>query len=75
MPEYTFLNKKNKKEVKYEMKISELDQFKLDNPHLEQLITGFGGFIPGIGHKPDDGFRDILREIKKANPRGTVDTW
>ena len=26
-------------------------------------------------HKPNDGFRDRLREIKKTHPKGNVNTW
>lgn len=53
------------------MSISACDQYLKDNPDMEQMINGF----PGIGYntvtkKPDDGFRDVLREIKKNNSKG-----
>jgi hypothetical protein len=25
--------------------------------------------------KPDSGFRDVLDKVKKAHPRGNVNTW
>lgn len=72
---YTFEHKKSKKRTIVEMPMAKLDDYKKANPQLIQVLAGFAGFIPGVGAKPDDGFRDILREIKKAHPGGTVDTY
>ena len=71
---YTFHNSKTNKEEEVWMNISELDQFIIDNPHMKQLITQFGGFVSGkTGVKSDDVFRDMLTEIKKVNPGSTID--
>lgn len=75
MPEYTFEDRKTGKQITLVMKIAERDQYLLDNPNKMQILTNPNGFIPGHGMKPDEGFRDILREIKKANPGSTIDTW
>ena len=55
------------------MSISSLLVYLKENPSLEQLVNGF----PGIGDtirlgmkKPDNGFREILRRIKKGNGKG-----
>jgi hypothetical protein len=70
---YTFINKQEIEEEHW-MNISDLDQFKIDNPDLKQIIGGFGGFVAGkTGVKADEGFRDILREIKRVNPGSTID--
>lgn len=71
MPTYRFLNKQTKEEWEQFMTISELDEFLKSNPQIEQLVNGF----PGLGYsmvlrKPDDGFRDMMRRIKKANSKG-----
>ena len=78
MANYTFYNKTTKKESIISMPISELDSFKEANPHLEQQFT-----TPNIAdptrlglHKPDSGFRDVLKRIKSASgKRSTVNTW
>lgn len=71
MPTYKFLDKKSGKEHIEFMKISELDPYLEANPHIEQLVHGapsIGDAIRiGVGQKPDEGFRDILRRIKKNN--------
>lgn len=73
MPTYTFEHKKTGKQHDVVMPYSELDKYLSDNPSLFQVFK-FGGFSGGTG-KPDEGFRDILREIKKANPGSTVETF
>ena len=78
MANYTFYNKTTKKEIIVSMPMSELDSYKELNPHLEQLIT-----VPNIAdpsrlglQKPDAGFRDVLKRIKKASgKRSTINTW
>ena len=50
------------------MSISERDKFLQENPHMEQLVNG----APAIGYstltkKPDSGFRDVLKEVKKKH--------
>jgi hypothetical protein len=78
MANYTFYNKKTKKESVISMPMSELDLFKVTNPHLEQQVT-----VPNIAdptrlglYKPDSGFRDVLKRIKKASgKRSTINTF
>jgi hypothetical protein len=38
MPTYTFVNKNTNEREEHRMSYTVLDQFKLDNPHLEQHI-------------------------------------
>jgi hypothetical protein len=79
MANYTFYNTKTKKEFDINMPISELDAYKENNPHLNQLIK----HAPAIAdpsrlglRKPDAGFRDVLKKIKKASGRkNTINTW
>ena len=78
MANYTFYNTNTKKKEIIGMPMSELDSFKESNPHLEQQVT-----VPNIAdptrlglHKPDSGFRDVLKRIKTASgKRSTVNTW
>jgi hypothetical protein len=82
MPNYTFKNETTNEVVNITMSISERDAFVLENPNMKQMITS----APTIGDtirmgmtKPDNGFRDVLREIKKKHSQGitksTVNTF
>ena len=78
MANYTFLNTLTNEELDISMPISELDDYKAQNTHLEQLIK----FAPYIGdptrlglRKPDSGFRDVLKKVKKAHRGSNVNTW
>lgn len=72
MPLYTFKNKNDGSVSEVEMKISELDQFKEDNPELETVI-GVSNLIAGQslnGGKLPEGFKDRLRLLKQKHPKG-----
>ena len=68
MPTYDFKNKRTGKVREERMTIAERDQFVKDNPHLEQVIS-FPKIVSGVDglRKPDDSFRDILRNIDKTH--------
>lgn len=71
MPEYKFHNKETNEEWTEWMSISERTKFLADNPHIEQLVYGAPAVTYRAGQrtKPDDGFRDVLREVKKKHGR------
>lgn len=82
MPSYTFKNLNTGEEFTTVMSMSEREEYLKNNPHMQQVIHS----APALGDsirmglkKPDDGFRDRLREIKKAHSRGftkaTVNTF
>lgn len=78
MANYTFYNSNTDREEDLSMPISELDNFKAQNPHMQQLIKT----APAIADstrlgikKPDSGFRDVLKKVKKAHRGSTVNTW
>lgn len=73
MPLYTFEDKTTGERQEIRMKISELDSFREENPHLKTVITG----APAIGDsirlglkKPDNGFREVLQKVKE-NHKGS----
>ena len=77
MPFYPMKNKETGEVSEMFMTISERDQFLKDNPHFTQLLTipGFGNPV-GIGSKKlPDGYKDILRTIKKKHRGTNIDTW
>jgi len=70
MPTYTF--KKDDEEKTLVLSFSEYDQWKLDNPEWQQVLTTNGGFISsrrGIHANASDNFKDRLREMKKIAGR------
>ena len=88
LPTYTFKDITTEEQERFEisMRIAELDDYKLANPHLQQVITS----APSIGDahrlgriKPDNGFRDVLRKVKEHHPgsrkkdgaKNTINTW
>lgn len=78
MPTYTFEDINTGKRTEEFMKISELDEFRNTNPHLKSIITG----APSIGDparlgriKPDDGFRDVLRNVQHHHKKDNINTW
>lgn len=82
MPYYIFLNTNTGEESEEFLSISDRTKYLEENPHIVQLVNG----APAIGdsirlgqRKPDDAFRDRLKEIKKAHSGGwtksTVETF
>lgn len=78
MPTYTFEDTNTGERIEQFMKISELDPFREANPHLKSIITG----APSIGDphrlglkKPDDGFRDVLRNVQHHHKKDNINTW
>ena len=71
MPTYKFLNNNTGEEYEDFMSISALDQFLEENPNIVQLVNGAPLIHSGRGMgKPDSGFRDLLKDIKKKNSKG-----
>ena len=70
MPTYNFRNKESGEETEITMRISELDQYKQDNPHLEQFITKAPIIARGYGttRQFDSGFKEVLQKIDERAP-------
>jgi hypothetical protein len=80
MPTYRFLNNETGEEFEDFMSISALEVFLSENPNLTQLVNGAPMISSGRGmSKPDQGFRDLLKEMKKKNSKGisrsTINTF
>lgn len=74
MPTYQFRDKETGEISEVRMSFTVLDKYKQDNPHLEQYHDSFPGVVgdAGIKNKVPDGFRDVLKSIKKANYGSTI---
>lgn len=70
MPTYNFTNNDTGEEFTEFMMISELDEYIVNNKHLTLGVSA-PSIVSGRGmQKPDNGFRDLLRTIKKGNSKG-----
>ena len=71
MPTYNFINNDTGEEFEEFMSISALDQYLKDNPNITQLVSGAPLIHSGRGlGKPDQGFRDLLKDMKKKHSQG-----
>jgi len=83
VPNYLFRDNNTGEEWKESMGISAADKYLEENPHIERLVNGFPGMSSGVMNgaksKPEEGFRDVLREIKKKSQQGisrsTINTF
>lgn len=79
MPTYTFLNTKTNLQETHIMSISELADYKKANPDMKQLIISAPALADpvrvGVGAKPSNQFRDVLKEIKKKNWGSSINTF
>lgn len=69
MPVYTFKDKNTEEIIEKKVSLSEYDDFKKDNPHLEryygsapQLVTHTGNIV----NKTPDSWKSHLKSISKA---------
>ena len=81
MPSYDFMNKDTGEVEEHRMSYTKLDQFKIDNPHLEQyhspanlpiMSDATRMSIPGYG-QPDMAFeRGVIQRMKETIPGNTM---
>jgi hypothetical protein len=75
MPTYVFYDTINKVEFEQFMTMAEREKFLKKNKFIKQILTP-SHIVSGVGRpsaKVDEGFKDILRNIKKKHPGSTVD--
>ena len=77
MPRYDFYNTETGELVEYTMSWRDLDDFKLNNPHLKQQVSA-PQIVGGTGDrvKTDAGFKEVLSKVgaKFSTLRLTNDT-
>lgn len=78
MPTYTFVDNNTGKHFEDSMSIAEKEEYLQSNPHISQTIL----HAPALGDptrlglkKPEQGFRDLLKDIKKNNRKSKINTW
>lgn len=79
MPTYLFRNKQTDEQWEDFMGISECEQYLESNPSFELLINGAPMICDptrvGVKSKPDNGFRDVLRNIKSKHRGSNINTF
>ncbi len=78
MPTYSFRDQNTNEVFEKFMSISAREQYLKDNPQLE-VVVGTPLIVSGLDRKPDEGFRDVLKEIRKKHDarwtRSTINTF
>jgi len=67
MPSYSFENTETNEQFDLILSMSERETYLKDNPHVKQIFKRFPGVVDPVRlgrKKPDDGFRDVLRNVK-----------
>lgn len=77
MPTYKFYDTKTGRHFEEFMSFTEVETFVKENPHIEWLpsLTAIGDPVRLGRIKPDNEFRDRLREIKKKHRGSKINTF
>mgnify|MGYP005989617657 FL=1 len=78
LPSYTFKNIDTNETFDSIMSMAERETFLTENPNIQQIIKT----APSIGdsvrlglRKPDDGFRDVLKNVQHHHKKDNINTW
>jgi len=73
MPTYEFINEDTDELEVYQVKLTDYDQFKADNPHLKRKITAPNLVRDnGLQGKMDEGWKENLTRIAEAHPTSAL---
>lgn len=74
MPIYVVQDTTTEEETELYCSWNELQSFLTENPD-HKLMPAAPAIVSGVAgrYKTDEGFKDVLRTIKKRNPGSTVD--
>lgn len=66
MPRYDMRNKKTGRVFEVELKIAEREQYLLDHPNIEQVLTPVAFQADVV--KVDSGFKEVLKKVHTRTP-------
>ena len=76
MPTYTLEDKETGEQHDVLLSWDDLQQYKKDNPHLKQVITGGPAITSGVGNRTglggSGGFNEMLSKVADAHPRSEL---
>ena len=73
MPSYNFKNLTTGETWTEYMSMAACEQL-LEDTNIQQMVSS-AAIISGKASKPDNGFRDVLKGIKKANIGSKIETY
>jgi hypothetical protein len=73
MPLYDWKNIETGEEFENFLTMEQREQFKKDHPELKQLVKKFTPVAGVGGIKTSEGFKDVLRNIKKKTHNAVFD--
>jgi hypothetical protein len=68
MPTYTFRDNQTQEVFDVIMGMSDLDDYKKENPNHERYFDEVPALISGTGQQVDGGFKEVLSKISEAHP-------
>ena len=73
MPTYEFLDTKTNEQFEVIMRISEREQFLLNNPHIQPIVSA-PMIVSGVSTtgKVPDGFKEVLSKVAEKYPNSPV---
>jgi len=73
MPTYTWRNTETGEVFDTFLKLSEREQYKQDNPHLEAVLHPYN-IIGGVSvrNKESDGFKEVMSKVAENHPGSEV---
>ena len=78
MPIYSVMNTTTEEVFEVNMKFTEFEQYLKDNTNFKQVFTRF----PAVGdpirmgvRKPDDSFRDVLKNVGHHHKKNVINSW
>jgi hypothetical protein len=78
MPLYTIMNTQTDELFEVNMKYDDFQKHLSENSHLKQVFTKF----PAVGdpirlgkRRPDDGFRDVLKNVSHHHKKNIINSW
>ena len=71
-------NNETQEEFEVTLKYSELEQYLKENPNIQQIFNRFPGTGDSVRlgiRKPDDNFRDVLRNVRHHHKKDSINTF
>jgi hypothetical protein len=79
MPTYDFKNKETGEIFTKVMSMSAMDEFMKENPDIERYHSSAPAAVDptriGGTRKPDEGFREVLKNIHSKHKGSNINTW
>lgn len=78
MPRYLLENTNTEEQIELQCTYNDLTKFLSEHKDYIQILNNLNigdPMIVGFNKKPNDGFRDVLKEMKKKHVRSTINTW